>query len=467
MTAARAGAAPAAPAAPGAPGAPAARPQLGAFRPPRMPSHAEEKLDGGLHAITVRRPDVPLVELRLVFPLAAAQLTRPAAPLVLSESILAGTRLRDRQGLATELERLGATLSAGVVGDRLALSGSALAAHTGEFLALVAEVVTSATYPAAEVEADRERTADQVVVLLSRPEALAEEAFARRLFGRHPYAAPVPRPDVLVKVGAPGLRALHRRVVQPAAAHAVLVGDVQPRRALRMLASTFAEWLGSSERVDVALPAVAPVRPGAIDLVHRPGAVQSNVRIGGNAVPRSHPDWPALSLANQIMGGMFTSRLTTNLRERNGYTYSPRSGVDHARAGSTSTISADVATEVTAAALVEVQYELGRLVTAGVTDEELETAKRYATGSFLFQTATQSGLASTLAALAAAGVEPGYLTSYPARLAQVRRQQVDEAARRYFAPTALVTAIVGDADVVSGDLEAISPVRVVEGRGGG
>ncbi len=439
----------------------APRPELGQFRPPRLPSLVEEQLAGGLHAIAVRRAGVPLVEVRFVFPLGLAQLTHPAGPLVLSESILAGTRLHDRESLATELEHLGATLEASLSGDRLVITASALATNSTGLLGLVAEVLTGATYPKGEVEADRQRTADQVIVLLSRPEMLAEEAFAARLFGRHPYATPIPRPDALVRVSAPALRSLHRAVLQPSTAHAVLVGDMQPRRALSMLETALAEWLAAAEVVDVDLPAVSPVRPGGLDLVPRADAVQSNIRIGGNAVRRSHPDWAALSLANQIMGGMFTSRLTTNLRERNGYTYSPRSGFEHRRAGSTFSIAADVASEVTAAALIEARYELGRLVTGGVTDEELETAKRYAVGSWLFQTATQSGLASTLAALAAGGIGPGYLTGYPAALLRTRRQEVDEAARRYLAPARLATVIVGDAGVVQHGIEAIDEVRLL------
>ncbi|EQD29669.1 peptidase M16 domain-containing protein, partial [mine drainage metagenome] len=157
--------------------------------------------------------------------------------------------------------------------------------------------------------------------------------------------------------------------------------------------------------------------------------------LGGPAPTRSDPQWPATALANLIFGGLFASRLVENLRERHGYTYSPRSAVRHGRAGSSLLVEADVATEATASALLETRYELGRIALGGVTEGELEAARRYAIGSFTFMTATQSGLAETLSALSIAGLPPGYLKSYPASLAKTTRAEVETAARRYLAPT--------------------------------
>lgn len=448
------------------------RPPLGRFRSPLTPAVADERLTGGLHGLAVRRPGVPLVELRLAVPLGAPQLSRPASTLVLAESLLAGTEDHDRSGLAIALERIGATLHAGASGDLFLLSGSCLASSLPLLFELLSEVLVGATYPTAEVQSDRARLADEMTIALSRPEVVADEAFAKRRYGRHPYAAGLPRPDDLLAVAPTTLRRLHRRLLGGAGAHIVLVGDLQPRRALSLVEGALAGWVehgtagaggdpGASGRPDELgeLAPIPPLRSGGIDLVDRAGAVQSNLRVAAPAPDRSAPDWPAFALANQIFGGMFTSRLVTNLRERNGYTYSPRSRVEHMRAGSACTIAAEVATEVTAAALVETRYELGRIVSAGVTDDEVEGARRYGIGSYLYQTATQSGLASSLAGLAIAGIDPSYLGTYPARLARVTRSEVDEAARRYLSPAATATVVVGDAALVSDSLASIDEVR--------
>jgi zinc protease len=420
-----------------------------------MPTLTELELMGGLHAIAVRRPQVPLVQLRLAFPLPARQMTHPAVPLVFSRSILAGTERHDREGLAAAVERIGGRLTATVAGDHFVLSASALANRLQELLALVGEVLSGATYPTAEVKADRVRTSDRILLMLSRPEVLADEALAARLFGSHPYGAPVPRPDALLRVGATTVRKLHRSLLAPKSAHLVLVGDMQVKRALRMAEEELGSWL------EMRAPAAVPLRPvpvadrGPLRLVDRPESVQSNLRIGGAAPRRSAPDWPAASIANEILGGMFTSRIVENLREKNGYTYSPRSSVNHGRAASTLSIAAEVSTEVTAAALVETRYELGRIATTGVSDEELEAARRYAIGTFLFRTATQGGLASTLATLAVEGTGPEYLSAHPARIARVGRQEVNEAARCYLSPSQMVTVVVGDAAAVSRPLSSL------------
>jgi predicted Zn-dependent peptidase len=321
-------------------------------------------------------------------------------------------------------------------------------------------LLQSASYPAEEVRADRDRLANETLMALSQPEVIADEALRRRLYSGHPYATGIPRPTSLRRIGPDTLRALHRSLLNPAAGCLVLVGDLEPRRALRTAADLLAPWLGTASETATKLPELPEVRLGPIDLVGREGSVQSNIRLARSSPARSHADWPAMSVANLIFGGLFASRLVENLRERHGYTYSPGSGIRHGRAGSSLVIEADVGTEATAAALVETRYELGRIAVEGVTPEELDAARRYAVGTFAFLTATQSGLAETLAMLALAGIGPGYLTSHPAALAKTTKDDVDAAARRYFGPAGFVSVVVGDAERVSGSLAAVDAVTV-------
>jgi predicted Zn-dependent peptidase len=127
-------------------------------------------------------------------------------------------------------------------------------------------------------------------------------------------------------------------------------------------------------------------------------------------------------------------------------------------------IQADVATESTAASLVEISYELGRIATNGVTDEELESARRYALGTLSFELATQEGLASRLAALAVMGLDPGYVGRHAAAVKRVKRHEVDEAARRLLGPSQMVAVVLGDARVVGGSLAAVSEVQLKPSR---
>jgi predicted Zn-dependent peptidase len=149
-----------------------------------------------------------------------------------------------------------------------------------------------------------------------------------------------------------------------------------------------------------------------------------------------------------------------NIREDKGYTYSPHAVVEHPPAGSRVMVSADVSTPTTAAALVETWYELGRVATQPVRQDELDQARRYAVGSLALGTASQAGLASTLSQLVGAGLGVEWLREQPKRLAAVTVEQALEAASRYLAPAQLTTVLVGDVDQVAGPVSGVLAVDV-------
>jgi predicted Zn-dependent peptidase len=160
-----------------------------------------------------------------------------------------------------------------------------------------------------------------------------------------------------------------------------------------------------------------------------------------------------------VFGGYFSSRLVENIRERKGYTYSPRSGIDHQLLGSSLTITADVGTEVTAPALLEIRYEMGRMATLPVTLDELDSARRYLIGTTALSTQTQSGLADYLFALSVSGLGFDYLRQLPKRLEKVTVAEVRDAAAQFLAPARLPTVIVGDANATRASLETLDGVE--------
>jgi predicted Zn-dependent peptidase len=180
--------------------------------------------------------------------------------------------------------------------------------------------------------------------------------------------------------------------------------------------------------------------------------------MGRPAIPRSDPQFPALHLANLIFGGYFTSRWTENLREDKGYTYGPHSRVAHHVLGSTLSLSMEVQTEVTAPALLETMYELGRIAALPVTDTEVSAVKQYAVGTLALSTATQSGLASTLSALSAFGLGLDWIRDFPQLLRATAAEQVSAAAARFFAPAGFTSVVVGDAASIAEPLAALVPV---------
>jgi predicted Zn-dependent peptidase len=188
--------------------------------------------------------------------------------------------------------------------------------------------------------------------------------------------------------------------------------------------------------------------------------VQTSFRFGGQALPRNHPSYPALQLANLAFGGYFSSRLVENIRENKGYTYSAHCGLEFTPSGATLVADADTASEVTAAALLETRYELGRMTVVPPDEAEVDNARHYAIGSLTINTASQRGLAGKLVTLATRGLDLDWLLTHASRLRAVTAAQVGEAAAHFFAPSRFTGVVVGDAKRLADPLAALGGVEL-------
>lgn len=418
-----------------------------------LPESAERTLPSGLTVIAIRRATVPLVEVRLRVPFGQADL--PGAS-VLAQTLLSGTATRSNVEIAAELQAAGGALSASVNPDRLLVAGNGLASRLDQLLSVLAEVLTAASYPEEQVVTERERLVDRIRVARKQPAHLVQEVLLRRIYGDHPYGEQTPEPAQVQAVSGEQLRRLHAERVSPRGATLVLVGDLDPDAILDVAADRLGGWLGGQE--PVTLPATPPLVPGPLLLADRPESVQSSLRLALPAVGRHHPDHPALQLANLIFGGYFSSRWVENIREDKGYSYSPRSTVEHSEAGSVVVVAAEVATEVTAPALLETWYELGRLACLPPTEEELTQARQYALGTIQLSMATQAGLAGLASTYAGFGLRLDYLLRYTQALADITVDDVATVAARYLAPARAVPVLLGDATEVEAGLARLGPV---------
>jgi predicted Zn-dependent peptidase len=429
-------------------------PALGPTRKLKVPTDAERTLSNGLTVIAIRRPSVPLVELRLWVPFGRAPLARGV---LLSQTLLSGTATMSNLEIAAELQKVGGGLAAGLDPDRLMISGNGLVSGLDRILGLLAEVVTAAAYPADEVANERDRLIDHIQIALSQPGHVARTALLRRMYGTHPYAVQTPDPEQVRAIRPGQLRTLHADRVHPTGAVLVVVGDVRPERALDAAEAALGRWQGAGRKLE--LPPAPPLTPGPLLLVDRPDSVQSSLRLALPAVPRTHPDHAALHLANLVFGGYFSSRWVENIREDKGYTYGPHSAIEHGVAGSALVVSADVATEVTGPALLETIYELGRLASLPPKEDELEQARQYALGTLQLGMSTQAGLAALASMYAGYGLRLGFLAEHSARLARATRDEVAAAAATYLAPARAVSVVLGDAARIAGPLAALTAVE--------
>lgn len=443
-------------------------PPLGSTREVPLPEVLDVTLATGLRVLVARNPRVPMAELRLRVPFGpdAAETGGPdsdtavsrhlAAAELLTATLLTGTATRDRVAIDDELAGVGADLGVGVDPERLQIGGSGLSAGLPTILDVLADVLTGAVHPDAEVARERSRLVERITVARAQPRTIAREALQRKRFGTHPIAREMPTGPDVAAVEPADVRALHAAGLVPGGAILTLVGDLDPHDAIALVEQRLAGWTASHPARRLTAP--PPVAPSNLELIPRAGSVQSQLRMSARALPRLDERYAALQLANLVFGGYFSSRLMENIREDKGYTYGAHSGTEFVPGGAVLSVETDVASDVTAAALLETRYELGRMVAVPPTADEIDAARRYAVGSLLISLDSQGGYASTLASLAADDVSVQWLRDHPARLEAVTVEEVAAAAGEFFAPSAFTGVIVGDADVVGPGLRALGGV---------
>lgn len=440
-------------------------PALGDQRAVPEPDERDTVLATGLRIVAVRRAEVPMVEIRLRIPFADPG-TGERAPdgrsdwagraEVLASTLMSGTARRSRVALDDDLAGVGGELGFSVDPERLSASGHALADGLDTLLDVLADVLTRATHPDDELDRERERLAERIAVASAQPSVIARRALQRRRYGDHPVTREMPDQDEVERASGDDVRAMHRQAVLPRGSVLVLVGDLDPDAAVARVAEVLGGW-DAPEPAHV-LPPLPTLHGADLLLVDRPGAVQSQLRLSAPAVGRTDPRYPALQLANLCLGGYFSSRLVENLREDKGYTYHASSTLEFDPHGAALLVETDTASEVTAPALLEARYELGRLAVVPPTVDEVESARAYLVGSLLISMTTQAGVASTVANLVSMGLAPSWVREHPARLAAVTVDQVAAAAAEFFAPPRFCGVVVADAASSGAALAALGGI---------
>jgi zinc protease len=288
--------------------------------------------------------------------------------------------------------------------------------------------------------------------------AMAERAFAHVLYGDHPYGhLGLGTTASLAATTADETRALHAALFSPAGATLVVVGDRSADELLDLASATFGGWRAAASPMAIDRAAALSAPPSAplarLGVVSRPGAAQSELRIGHVCAPRATPDYHALLMLNTILGGQFVSRINLNLREDKGYTYGVRTGFDLRRGMGPFVLQTSVGTDVTAPAVGEALNEIrGISSTRPATADELSlgfatVSKGYPRG---FETASQ--VARSVAQLALHGLPDTYFEDFIPRLAQVTGEDVSRVARQYLDVEKMTTLIVGDLDKIAPSL---------------
>jgi zinc protease len=444
-----------------------APPPPGALRPFAFPSVHRRTLGNGARVVCAPVRDAPVVTLNIALDAGALRddPARLGLAALTAELLESGTADRSAADVAREIESLGVQLDAGAGWDMAHAGITALANRFQPAADILADLVREPSFPAGEVERLRAERLAEILQRLVEPRALASEAAARFIY--HPDAR-MSRPlggtvDTLPSLTRQDIAAFHGEFFSPAAARFVVVGDIDPDDCFSLLERRFDDWSGPA-----AIPPAVPTAPRSEDVqvivVDRPGAVQSEIRIGHIGVPRSTERFFAIQVMNAILGGTFTSRLNLNLRERNGFTYGVSSGFAMRRRTGSFVVSTAVQTEVTAAAVTEILGELRAIRSADVLATELDDARSYLAGVFPLRLQTTDGIAGRLLELMIHELPDDYFETYRDRLLAVTAAEVREAAEHHVRPDSVAIVVAGDAAALRPSLEALGlgEARVIQ-----
>ena len=427
------------------------RPTLGTPRPAVLAPRRREVLPSGLRTALVQSGSVPIVALRLVIDAGSAHLQPGQAWLdrLLHDFLREGSATHDRAAFADALAAMGGSLD--VDGDEhtTVLRTQVLAEHAAQATSMLIELARTPRIPAEETArlvADQQRWAE---IMAQEPAWRAHATFRASLYRGHPYGTILPQAEELAAFTAADARRFWERHTGAGRATLMAAGKFDAGAVAEAAARASDGW---------ATPEVAVVQAAhasgsrVVRFVARPGSEQTTLRVGAPVPPPGHGDYIALEVANSLLGGSFNSRITQNIREQKGYTYSPSSQISTRPRDAYWVEAADVTTAVTAPALEEILGEIDRLRADSPPEAEVLGITNYVAGISAIRGATLNGLLDHLEFLALHGLDDAYTATYEARVRSVTPADVWRVTRDYLRPDRLTIVAVGDAEAVRGDL---------------
>jgi zinc protease len=428
----------------------------------RFPAYLKRRLRNGLTVYAAHLPGVPLVSLELVVPAGAEHDPAGRSGLsTLTGSLLdEGTAQRNALAIAAYVEELGGHLTTGADWDEGYLGTGLLSSHRRQGLALLAEVLTGPIFPEREIERLRRQRLTEILRRAYDPSSQADDRLNAEIFSGTVYAHSLLGDEASVStLTRDEILGFYRDHYTVAGSALLAVGDLDPEEILREVEEILD---GDPGRTAPPSPVIRPTPlPGVmVHIVDRPGAAQTELRLGHVGISRKDPDFTPLMVMNTLLGGKFTSRINLNLRERHGFTYGASTRFVTRLGPGPFLVGTAVATESTGAATREVLSELTRIREDFVASDELEETRTYLAGVFPYTLQTIGDLAKRLEILALYQLPDDHYDGYLERVAAVTREDVLRVAQGHLDPEHMAIVAVGPAEILEPQLRGLGEVKI-------
>lgn len=408
-----------------------------------FPAAETYTLKNGMKVTLVPYGSVPKVAIQAV--VRAGTLNEKAEQRWISEMVAAlfkeGTATRTSEAIARETAEMGGTIFTGAQTDKTVIGGEVLSEFDTRFINLLADVMLNPKFAAEDLETIRANKIRELTIARAQAGTIALEKFREVIFPNHPYASIYPSEETVKSYKLDDVKSFYADNYGAARTHLYVVGQFDGAKVKSTIEKSFGGWKKGTDSIR-NVPTLAAKR--SLTVVDRPNAPQSTIYVAMPAVSPSDDDFIKFNVMNNILGGSFASRITANLRENKGYTYSPFSTVWNRYKTGYWYESADVTTQFTGASIKEILFEINRLKTEPPTDAELQGIKNYMTGIYVLQNSTRTGVIGQLENMNYNELDKNYIDSYIQKVNAVTPKDVQAMVQKYLNEDKMTIVVVGD-----------------------
>jgi predicted Zn-dependent peptidase len=413
----------------------------------QLPEIQKATLNNGLKVWLVEQHELPVVAMNLVIQAGADHdpAAQPGIASMAADLLDEGTKTRTTLQISEEIDAIGASFSTGAGVDASFVTLNTLTKHLDKALSVFTDVVANPTFPEKEFARIQKQRLTSLIQQRDQPPAIANNAFSLVLYGSdHPYGHNASGTEASVKsMTAADLEKFYKTYYRPNNATLIVVGDVTLGTIVPKLNGALANWISAEVASFSVPPPQAPDRM-RVYLVDKPGAPQSEVRIGYPALARSTPDFFPVQVMNRMLGGQFTSRVNLNLREKHGYTYGAFTTFRFQKGVGPFVAQGGIVSEKTDSSLIEFLAELNLMREKGMSAEELAYSKKGMIGNFALAFETPAQIAGALQNIVLYGLPEDYYNNYLVNIEGVSLDAVQRVAKQYLDTSRMVVVVVGD-----------------------
>ncbi|MGZ8541340.1 MAG: M16 family metallopeptidase [Chitinophagaceae bacterium] len=410
------------------------------------------KLGNGLQATLVQYGDLPKVSINLTVNTGSIHETTNETGLasLTGEMVKQGSKTMDFKTLSKKVAAMGGTVNVSVGKEEVSISGSVLSEFAPDFIAAIADLIMNPALPSGELQRLKDNAKRNLAVDMTVPQSIAEDKFRKAIFKDHPYGRLFSTAKLIDGFTLQSVKDFYSKNFGAKRSAIYVVGKYDAAVVNAAINKAFGKWKPGPP---IYTPPVQPVIKQDTLIIDRKDAPQTTIILGLPTLLPKEKDYVGLLVTDALLGGAFGSRITTNIREDKGYTYSPYSSILNRRGVSVWTESADVTSEHTLAALQEIEKEIKRLQDEPPSADELKGIQNYLAGIFVLQNSSPGGIIGQLQFLDKHGLPDSYLTSFVKNINSITPEQVSAITKKYLDYKKMMIVMVGDQNAIKKQIE--------------